>query len=303
MIEPGRLITAMVTPFTEDDRVDFDTARRLAVALIESGSDGLVVAGSTGEGVVLSKEEKVELFREVKDAVGDRYQVIANTGNYDTRASIELSAAAARTGVDALLLTVPYYNKPPQAGLHAHFVKLAGSVELPAIIYNVPSRTVTDIDASVVVALSHECSNLIGIKESSGNFDKAAAIIDGAREGFLLWSGDDNITLPLMSVGAYGVVSVAAHLVGRQISKMIDAHLAGRNEEAAAVHRRLLPLIHGLFLTTNPIPLKYALAAAGLNVGGLRLPLVPADESIRRTIDGLLAGQTVDLLAEPAPAF
>lgn len=295
MTEIGRVITAMVTPFTPDDRVDYATAQALALALLDSGSDGLVLCGSTGEGVTLTREEKLTLVQEVRAAVGDRAPLIVNSGNYATAASIELTEDVAKAGADVALWTVPYYNKPPQAGLRAHFDALATHSPIPGIIYNVPSRTVTDIAAETVIALSQQHASIIGIKDAAGNFDKATRIIAESRAGFRYWSGDDNITLPLLSLGAWGVVSIVSHLVGHQVQRMIAASLSGDAGTAMALHRRLLPLINGLFVVSNPIPMKYALSAAGFPVGPPRLPLVPADTATREVVDALLASVRLDL--------
>src|SRR5579883_2856440 len=276
-MEIGRLLTAMVTPFTRDNAVDYAQAGKLARALLDSGSDGLVVAGTTGEAPTLTPREKLRLFAEIKKASGGRGAVVAGTGNYNTAESIELSREAERLGVDALLLTVPYYNKPSQEGLFRHFEAIARSTTLPCILYNVPSRTVTDMAAETTVRLSH-IPNIVGIKEASGNLAQIANIIQGARGDFRVWSGNDEDTLPILAVGGYGVVSVLSHLVGAQIQQLIQAFINGSNEKAAEIHRRLLPLVKAMFLIGNPAPLKYALNQIGFNVGESRLPLVLPDE-------------------------
>jgi 4-hydroxy-tetrahydrodipicolinate synthase len=294
MADFGRMLTAMVTPFDARGAVDYAQARRLARALLDSGSDGVVVAGTTGESPTLTHDEKLTLFAEVKAEVGTRGTVVAGTCNYNTRESIELSREAARAGVDGLLGTVPYYNKPPQEGLYQHFTAIAEAVPLPIILYNVPSRTVTNMLPETTVRLSR-IENIVGIKEASGNFEGIARIIQESRPGFRVWSGDDSATLPILSLGGYGIVSVASHLVGAQIQRMIRAHVAGRVDEAATLHRRLLPLFNSLFVTTNPIPLKYALNTLGFAVGEPRLPLVPCDAKSAATVDAELARATVDL--------
>ena len=294
MVNFGRVLTAMVTPFDEAGAVDYEQAKQLALALIDSGSDGLVLSGTTGESPTLTTEEKVRLFREVRSAIGDRATIVAGTCNYNTRESIELSVEAADVGVDGILGTVPYYNKPPQDGLYAHFKAIAEVVDLPMILYNVPSRTVTNMLPETTIRLSR-IENIVGIKEASGNFDAIAQIIEESRPGFKVWSGDDIATLPILALGGYGIVSVASHLVGRQIQEMVAAHLAGRPDEAAAIHRRLRPFFNSLFVTTNPIPLKYALGRVGLPVGRPRLPLIEADEKVAATVDAALDRVTVDL--------
>lgn len=290
----GRLITAMVTPFNEEGEVDYAQARRLAQALVSSGTEALVVSGTTGEAPTLSPEEKRRLYAEVKDAVQGKVPVIAGATNYNTAESIEQVKEAERVGVDGILATVPYYNKPPQEGLYAHFAAIAKSTRLPIILYNVPSRTVTNMAAETVIRLS-QIENIIGVKEASGNYEQIARIIQGARPGFLVWSGNDSDTLPILAMGGYGVVSVASHLVGKQIQGMIAAFLSGDYQHAAAEHRRLLPLINALFIVSNPIPLKYALNKVGFQVGKPRLPLVELDAKAAATVDAVLKDYTIDL--------
>ncbi len=294
MVEIGRLLTAMATPFDRNGDVDFNQAGRLARALLDSGSDGLVVAGTTGEAPTLTTKEKWQLFATVVKATGGRGAVIAGTGNYNTAESIELSREAERIGVDGLLLTVPYYNKPSQEGLFRHFEAIARSTSLPCILYNVPSRTVTDMSAETTIRLSH-IPNIIGIKEASGNLAQISNIIQGARGDFRVWSGNDEDTLPILAVGGCGVVSVLSHLVGAQIQQMIQAFINGSNEKAAEIHRRLLPLVKAMFLIGNPAPLKYALNQIGFNVGEPRLPLVLPDEPTAAKIREALAAQRLDL--------
>lgn len=298
MVEIGRLLTAMVTPFDESGEVDYDTARRLASALVDSGSDGLVVTGTTGESPTLTSEEKIKLWAEVEAEVGDRASVIAGSGSYCTAESAELTREAEKLGVDGALLVVPYYNKPPQDGLYEHFAYIAGSTSLPCIIYNVPSRTVTNIQAGTVVRLS-EIGNIIGIKEASADFDQISKIISGAGPDFKVWSGNDGDTLPILSLGGYGVVSVLSHLVGNQIKQMIDCYVSGNNDEAAAIHRRLLPLVNSMFVVANPIPLKYAMGRIGFGVGGTRLPLLGPDDATAEKVMAEVARHKMDL---PIPA-
>ncbi len=294
MAEIGRLLTAMVTPFDERGQVDYEQAKRLATGLLDSGSDGVVVSGTTGESPTLTTEEKLRLFAEVKGAVGDRGSVIAGTGNYSTAESIELSLEAERTGVDGLLLVVPYYNKPPQEGLYQHFKAVAQSVHIPCILYNVTSRTSLNMTHDTTMRLSH-VDNIVGVKEAGSDMDQVARIIDGARDGFLVWSGNDNETFYIMAMGGYGVVSVASNLVSRQIKQMMGLLLEGDIERAAAEHRRLHPLFKVLFIMSNPIPVKYALNKVGFRVGEPRLPLVPPDEKSAAQIDRVLQNYEVDL--------
>jgi 4-hydroxy-tetrahydrodipicolinate synthase len=288
----GRLITAMVTPFNERGEVDYEQAKRLASALLDSGSDGLVVSGTTGESPTLSKEEKLRLFAEVK-AIG-RGAVIAGTGNYNTKESCELTKEAEEVGVDACLLVVPYYNRPTQEGLYQHFKAIAQSTNLPCIVYNVPSRTATNLAPETVIRLAH-IENIIGIKEASGNLEQVAKIIHGVGKDFLIYSGNDGDTLPILALGGYGVISVASHLVGLQLKKMIDDFVEGRSAQAAAIHRQLLPLINSLFIVPNPIPIKYALNKIGFNVGKPRLPLTEPDEKAASQIETTLKNYHIDL--------
>ena len=299
MAEIGRLITAMITPFDEQGQVDYDEAKRLALALVDSGSDGFVISGTTGESPTLSTEEKLRLFSEVKSAVGDGAAVIAGTGNYNTAESIELSKEAEREGVDALLLVVPYYNKPPQEGLYQHFKSIAGSVHIPCILYNVTSRTSLNMAADTTVRLS-EIDNIVGVKEAGSDLDQISRIIRDADDGFRVWSGNDNETFYIMSLGGYGVVSVASHIVGNQIKGMMGLILEGDIESAAAEHRRLLELFKILFIVSNPIPVKYSVREVGFKVGEPRSPLIPPDEATASKIDSVLSGYDLDLVAPVA---
>jgi len=292
MINLGRLLTAMVTPFDEKGELDYPQAKRLAQALLKSGSQGLIVSGTTGESPTLTKEEKLRLFAEVRSVA--KQGVVANTGNYSTRESIELTREAERVGVDAILLVVPYYNKPTQDGLFQHFKSIAQSTSLPCIIYNVPSRTITNISADTVIRLS-QIDNIVGIKEASGNLEQIARIVQGAKKDFLVYSGNDSDTLPILALGGYGVISVASHLVGNQIREMMDKFLGGKTEEAAQIHRNLLPLVNALFIVSNPIPVKYALNHIGFNVGKLRLPLTEPDDKSKAAIESALKGYRIDL--------
>jgi 4-hydroxy-tetrahydrodipicolinate synthase len=294
MKELGRLITAMVTPFDVEGRVDYTQAKRLAVALVESGSEGLVVTGSTGEAPTLTHSEKVQLWREVKEAVGDRAAIIAGAGTYNTRESIELAQEAKHSNVDALLLVVPYYNNPTQEGLYQHFKAIAESTPLPCIPYNVPTRTVVNMTADTTVRLS-AVPNIVGIKEASSDFDQIARIIEETGDAFRVWSGNDKDTLGVLGLGGYGVVSVTAHLIGLQVKQLIDLALKGESKSAAQEHRRQLAISKGLFVVSNPIPVKYCLNRAGFNVGGTRLPLTEPDSNTIAFLDELLAKYQVDL--------
>ena len=294
MRQLGRLLTAMVTPFDENGEVNYEQAKRLALALLDSGSEGVVVVGTTGESPTLIRDEEMRLFAEVKSVVGDRGTIVAGTGSNSTAEALETTKGAEKIGVDACLLVVPYYNKPTQEGLYQHFKTIAEGTSLPCILYNVPSRTITSLSVDTIVKLS-QIDNIIGIKEASGNLDQVSKIISNAREGFLIWSGNDSDTMLILTLGGYGVISVASHLVGRQIKEMIDNIVSGRVNEAAAIHNRLLPLVNALFVVSNPIPIKYALNYIGFNVGKPRLPLTEADEKSASLIREALKNYKIDL--------
>lgn len=273
----GRLLTAMVTPFKADLSVDYGGAAELARYLIESGSEGLVVSGTTGESPTLATDEKLKLFEVVLEAVGDRAIVIAGTGSNSTSESVSLTCRAEAIGVHGAMAVVPYYNKPPQEGLYQHFRAIAESTKLPLMLYNVPGRTSCNLAAATTLRLA-EIPNVVAVKEASGNLDQVAEIVKEAPDGFTVYSGDDSLTLPMMAIGSAGIISVAAHVAGRQMREMIDAFVSGRPGEAAAIHLRLMPVFKGLFATTNPILVKAALRLRGFEVGGLRPPLVEATE-------------------------
>jgi len=280
----ARVLTAMVTPFAEDLSVDYPKARALARRLVQSGSDGLVVSGTTGESPTLSHEEKLKLFEVVLDEVGGEAVVFAGTGTNDTRASINMTRDAERVGVHGAMLVTPYYNKPPQAGLYRHFAEVAEATGLPLLIYNVPGRTSVNLAADTMARLARDFDNIVAVKEASGVLEQVAEIRSKAPDDFIIYSGDDNMTIPIMSVGGDGIVSVASHVAGLAIQEMIAAFGAGDTAHAGALHRRLLPLFKVIFVTTNPIPVKAALALAGFDVGPLRPPLIEATEAERAQI-------------------
>ena len=294
MKELGRLLTAMVTPFDKEGNVDYEQAKKLALALLDSGSDGVVVVGTTGESPSLARQEELRLFREVKEAVGDRGSVIAGTGSNNTAEALATTKEAEKINVDGCLLVVPYYNKPTQEGLYEHFTAIARSTSLPCILYNVPSRTGTNLSAETVIRLS-QIDNIIGVKEASGNMDQITQIISDSREDFLVWSGNDSDTLPILALGGYGIISVAGHLVGKQIKGMINCFICGKTDKAAKIHRHLLPLVNVLFVVSNPIPVKYAVNCVGFNVGKPRLPLLEPDEKTANLIKDTLKNYQIDL--------
>jgi len=281
----GRLLTAMVTPFDRSGAVDTAQAARLARALVAAGSDGVVVNGTTGESPTLNARERGALVDAVRAALAD-HAVVMGTGSYDTATAVALTQEARERGADAALVVTPYYNRPPQEGLLAHFEAVA-DVGLPVIIYNIPSRCGVNVTAETQLRLAAH-PNVVGTKESAGDVDQAARICAGAPDGFRLWSGDDVLTLPFLSVGGHGVVSVVSHVAGQAVRRMIEAFVAGEVAEATALHHRLLPLFHGLFVTANPIPVKAALQHLGFDAGEPRLPLVSLDAARRRTLGALL---------------
>ena len=294
MAEIGRLLTAMVTPFDEAGELDYGQARKLAKGLASSGSDGLVIGGTTGESPSMSDEEKLRLFAEVKEEVGDSAAVIAGTTDNNHRKSVELSQEAENIGVDGLLLTVPAYNKPPQEGLYQHFKAIAGSTSLPGILYNVPSRTSLNMTDETTLRLAR-IDNIVGVKEASSDLVQITRIVDGAPSGFRVWSGNDDETFPIMCVGGYGVVSVASNIIGDQIKTMMGMVLEGELESAAREHRRLLPLFKALFWVTNPVPIKYAVERAGLRVGQPRLPMWEAEDDLKIRFDQVMDRYDIDL--------
>ncbi|OGO23940.1 MAG: 4-hydroxy-tetrahydrodipicolinate synthase [Chloroflexi bacterium RBG_16_51_9] len=292
----GRLLTAMVTPFKDDKNltVDYEQAKKLALALIKSGSDGVVVVGTTGESPTLVRSEELRLFKDIKAAISNKGNVVAGTGSNSTAEAIEATKEAEKIGVDACLLVVPYYNNPTQDGLYQHFKKIAGSTSLPCILYNVPSRTVRNLEKETIVKLS-QVENIIGVKEASGNLEQVSYTISNARKGFLVWSGNDSDTLPILALGGYGIISVASHLVGLQIKEMIDSFVAGKTAKAAELHRHLMPLFKDLFVIANPMPVKYAVNQVGFRVGKPRLPLLEPDEKTAAVIMNTVKKYKIDL--------
>ncbi|MDI3256340.1 MAG: 4-hydroxy-tetrahydrodipicolinate synthase [Kyrpidia sp.] len=289
-VDFGRLLTAMATPFTEDGLLDLPGVDRLVDRLIETGTTGIVVAGTTGESPTLSHEEKLQLYERVLARAKGRAAVIAGTGSNDTRSTVELTREAEAIGVDGIMLVCPYYNKPSQEGLYRHFRTAAEATRLPVMVYNVPGRTGVNLAAATTLRLA-EVDNIVCVKEAGGDLGQIAEIVEHAPQGFRVYSGDDKLFLPTLAVGGYGVVSVASHLVGREMARMIDAFLSGDVAQAAALHRKLLPLFEGLFWTSSPVLLKAGLAMIGYPVGPVRLPLVEAPESLlhdfRRILDDL----------------
>lgn len=294
----GRLYTAMVTPMREDGAIDVEQAQALAVALIENGSDGVVVAGTTGESPTLTHEEERVLFRELLPVVHDLdATLIAGTGSNSTATAVEASERAAEIGVDGLLQVVPYYNKPSQEGLYQHFRAVADAVETPIMLYNVPGRTGANMTAATQVRLAEDCPNIAGVKEASGDLEQIAEIIRSAPPEFRVWSGNDGDNLAILSMGGYGAVSVLSHLVGNQIQAMYDAWEAGDSAKAGEIQVRLAPLVKAMFLVGNPVPVKWALNEVGFRVGPPRPPLVEPDDAIQEQIRAVLANTELDPIA------
>ena len=284
----GRVVTAMVTPMYADGAINYRQAAKLAEHLFEHGSDAVVVCGTTGESPTLSTEEKLRLLTAVKDAASGQGLVIAGTSSNDTAASVDLSCRAAELGADALLLVTPSYNKPPQDGLYQHYAAIAKAVDIPLMLYNVPSRTACNLEAATVARLAADFANVVAVKEASGNYEQASRIRDLTPPQFRLYSGNDADTLPLLALGGSGVVSVASHLVGLPIREMVDLCLDGAFGQAAELHRYLSDMFKKLFICANPMPLKYALNRIGMEVGGCRLPLTGLNAAQKQEIDTLL---------------
>ncbi|WP_404433048.1 4-hydroxy-tetrahydrodipicolinate synthase [Sutcliffiella horikoshii] len=287
MINFGKVSTAMVTPFDNKGNIDFEKTTQLINYLIKNGTDSVVVAGTTGESPTLSTEEKLALFSHVVKVVDGRIPVIAGTGSNNTRASIDLTKKAEAAGVDAIMLVAPYYNKPSQEGLYQHFSTIASETSLHVMLYNIPGRSVVNMSVETIVRLS-AIDNIVAVKEASGNLDAMTEIIANTPDEFVLYSGDDGLTLPVLSIGGNGVVSVASHVLGNQMQEMIRSFEAGKFASAAKQHQSLLPVMKGLFSAPSPSPVKTALQLKGMDVGGVRLPLVPLTEEERNTLTKLI---------------
>ncbi|WP_226582007.1 4-hydroxy-tetrahydrodipicolinate synthase [Halobacillus litoralis] len=274
----GQVLTAMVTPFDEEENIDFEATRTLVNHLINNGSDALVIAGTTGESPTLTTEEKVSLYKYVVSVVDGRVPVIAGTGSNNTRASIELTKQAENTGVDAVMLVTPYYNKPTQEGLYQHFSTIANATSLPVMLYNIPGRSVVNMEPATIIRLS-QIENIVSVKEASGDLDAATEIIRETPEDFSVYSGEDSNTLPFMSIGGTGIVSVSSHVIGNEMQQMIRSFYEGDFAYAAQMHQKLLPVMHAIFSAPSPSPVKAALNKIGVPTGGVRLPLLPLTDA------------------------
>ncbi len=284
----GRVLTAMITPFDAAGNVDYAEAGRMAQWLTEHGSDGLVVTGTTGESATLSLDEKMRMYETVVKAVGDRAKVLAGTGSYDTAETVELSRAAAETGVDGLLVVTPYYNKPSQEGLYQHYQAVAEATSVPLVLYNVPARTSVNLEAATVLRLA-QIENIVGVKEASKLLDQVGEIIGGAPEGFQVYGGADEVNLPILALGGVGNISVISHVVGLDLQKMHQAFFSGDLETARQIHLRTLPMTRAMFSAPSPVPTKTALAMMDvLPSSRVRLPLVEANEKERGLIHAAL---------------
>lgn len=278
MTEPqfGRLITAMITPFDDNRELDLNRVSEFTDRLIKGGTDSIIVCGTTGESPTVFYPQKIEVIKAVVEANNGRVPIIANVGDNCTADTIDFAQDVQALGVDGFMCVVPYYNKPPQEGLYQHFKSIANAVELPIILYNIPSRCVINMKPETTLRLARECENIVAIKEASGDIEQVRALVEGAPEGFVVYSGDDSFTLPLMQAGGVGVISTTSNVAPARMKQIVDAAAAGNWEEANKLNERLLPLMNGLFETTNPILVKEALSLAGFPVGGVRLPLVDA---------------------------
>ena len=274
----GRLLTAMVTPFLDNGEVDYAEVKRLAVHLIENGNDSILVCGTTAETPTLTHEEKVNIVKAVKEAVGDRAKIVVGTGTNCTRTTIEATKEMEALGADGILVVEPYYNKPSQEGMYQHFKAVAEATSVPIILYNIPGRCGVNMTPELIARLA-QIPNIVAVKEAGGSVEQVSKIRTLVPDDFVIYSGDDSLTLPMMSVGAYGVISVAAHVAGKEIRAMIDAYVAGNVAEAAQWHKKLYPIFKSLFITANPVPVKYALSQVGFGNGKVRLPLVEANDS------------------------
>lgn len=284
----GRMIPAMVTPFDENLDLDLDRAQKLADRLVRGGSDSLIINGTTGESPTVFYPQKTELFRAVVEAVGGRVPVIANVGDNCTADTVKFADDVEKTGVDGFMCVVPYYNKPPQEGLYRHFTTIARSVDLPIILYNIPGRCVINMTAETTLRIARDCDNVIAIKEASGKMDQIERIIEEAPSGFAVYSGDDSATYEIMKAGGAGVITTIGNVAPERMKEIVELCADGKFEEALKAHEALLPLMDGLFETSNPILVKEALKLCGFPVGGVRLPLVDATKEQSERLAGIM---------------
>lgn len=286
----GRMLTAMVTPFDSDGKLDTIRAQELVEKLIANGTEGLIVCGTTGESPTVFYDQKIELFKAVIEAVNGRVPILANAGDNCTDDSVEFAQKVVALGVDAIMAVVPYYNKPPQEGMYRHFCTIASAVDVPVIIYNIPGRSVVNMEPATILRVAEDCENVVGVKQANSDLSQTAAILADAPEGFEVLSGDDELTLPMMALGGMGVISVVSHIAGPRFKEMIDAQVSGDQTRALRIHLELLPLMKALFKTSNPILVKKALELQGFPVGGVRLPLIEATEEQTAELTRVMRG-------------
>ena len=283
----GRVLTAMVTPFTDNGEVDFAELKRLAVHLLDNGNDSLLVCGTTAETPTLTHDEKLNIVKAVKEVVGDRAPILVGTGTNNTLTTIEATKEMEAAGADGVLVVAPYYNKPSQEGLYQHFKAVAEATSLPVILYNIPGRCGINMSPELIARLS-KVPNIVAVKEAGGSIEQVSQIKQLVDDDFIIYSGDDSLTLPMMAVGGYGIISVAGHVIGKEIHAMVDAYVDGRVAEAQAWHKKLYPMFKNLFITSNPVPVKYALSQVGIGNGKVRLPLVEANETEKEIVRGTM---------------
>lgn len=283
----GHVLTAMVTPFDESGNVDFKAMTNLIEHLLKNGTDGFVITGTTGESATLTLDEMEAIYKHVVAIVNKRVPIIAGTGTNNTALSLTLSRLAESCGVDGLMLVAPYYNRPNQVGLYEHFKKIAQETTLPIMLYNIPKRTGVTIETDTIIRLS-EIDNIVALKEASGNLEGTSKVIERSTAPFYVYSGDDSMTLPILSIGGVGVVSVASHVIGKQIKEIVTAYFAKDFEQAQTFHRKWLPIMEGLFIAPSPAPVKEALNMQGIKVGSVRLPLVPLNDAEKKEIATLM---------------
>ncbi len=279
----GRVLTAMVTPFTDHGEVDYAELKRLAVHLLDNGNDSLLVCGTTAETPTLTHDEKINIVKAVKEAVGDRAPILVGTGTNNTLTTIEATKEMEAAGADGILVVAPYYNKPSQEGLYQHFKAVAEATTLPIVLYNIPGRCGINMSPELIARLA-QIPNIIAVKEAAGSIEQVSQIKQLVDDDFIIYSGDDSLTLPMMAVGGSGIISVAGHVVGKEIHAMVDAYVDGRVAEAQEWHKKLYPMFKNLFITSNPVPVKYALSQVGFGNGKVRLPLVEANDAEKEIV-------------------
>lgn len=290
--DAGEVITAMITPFNEDLTIDYPSLKKLINHLIDTGSDAILVAGTTGETPTLSHEEETHMFTFVKNAVEDRVKIIMGAGSNSTQTAVESSVMAKKLGADAILSVVPYYNKPSQKGMYEHFAAVAKAVDLPIILYNIPGRTGVNMQPATIAKLASEFTNIVALKQSNSDLDLISDIKSLCPDDFTIYSGDDSLTVPMMSLGAHGVISVASHIAGKEIKEMVSAFKSGNNSEALKIHLKLYPLFKKLFMAPNPVPVKAALANLGIIKEYVRKPLVVLDEEEKKELLAIIDNYT-----------